>query len=175
MMLRSSLFMPLIFSVFLTACVPNATSYYRPSVDFKSYHEKAHCVPVEKFVHFTIEYEKGILEIRGSGSIYSTGKGKRASGQYVIEGKWAEIKYKDDNFYYSDANSTERLKAKEIFGKVYQYRDSKMFNSEAVFDNPSSDNFDVIFPKLIVDGEELSLPVLHVEKKIWMGISPFNC
>ena len=161
--------------IVLVGCVPNATTYYRPTVDIESTHEKSHCVPTEKYVHFNIKTKNQTLKIRGYGSTYPTSSGEFSEGQFVITGNWQEIKYKNDEFYLIDPDSSTKTKAIKIYGDVHDYKNKSSFNSGAVFPRQKGDSFDVIFPPLLIDGEEVELPILHIEKKIWMGISPFNC
>lgn len=161
----------------LVGCVPNATTYYRPSVDLESTHEKGHCVPTEKYVHFKIKTKNQTLKIRGYGNTYSTYKGNFSEAQYVISGKWNNISYKNNDFIIVGSGNNQKVKSQKIYEKVnISHSDSSlMFNSSAVFPKQEGDSFDVYFPLLIIDGEEIKLPVLHIEKTIWMGISPFNC
>ncbi len=95
-------------ALLLAGCVPNATVYYRPSVDIPSTHEKSHCVPTENYVIFTIKTKSQILKVRGYGSI-STYRDEFAEAQYVIDGNWNEIKYKNDKFYIMASGGTEKV------------------------------------------------------------------
>jgi len=149
--------------------------YYRPTVDVDSTHEKSHCVPTEKYVHFNIQTKGGLLKVRGHGDSYSYSYAEGTEGQYVIYGTWREIGYKDDGFYLTISGSNEKIKPKKTYGEKYERDGNSMFNSGAVFPKQDSESFDVIFPPLVVDGEVVELPVLHVKKTIWAGISPFNC
>ncbi len=164
--------------VFLAGCVPNATVYYRPSVDVESTYEQGHCVPVDKYVFFNIKAKSQTLKVRGYGSTYTGAQGELVSeGQYVIFGNWNEIKYKNEDFYITGSDADGKVKAQKLYGEVnVSHSDSNsMFNSSAVFPKQDGNSFDVYFPPLIIDGEEIDLPVLHIEKTIWMGMSPFNC
>ena len=164
----------LIFS-FLVGCVPNATVYYRPTVDIESTHEKSHCVPTEKYVHFNIKTKGQILKIRGYGNTYSHSYGEGTEGQFVITGNWNEIKFKNEEFYIMVPNINEKVKPIKIYGEVHNFDGYSSFNSGAVFPKQNAGSFDVIFPSLIIDGEEIELPILHIKRTIWTGISPFNC
>lgn len=167
----------ILIMIFMVGCLPNATTYYRPSVDIESVYEKGHCVPTEKYVHFKIKTKNQTLKIRGYGNTYSTSSGEFSEAQYVIIGVWNNISYKNDDYFIVGSDSNEKVKSQKIYEKVnVSHTDSSlMFNSSAVFPKQNGDGFDVYFPLLIIDGEEIELPVLHIEKKIWMGISPFNC
>lgn len=164
----------LIFFV-LVGCVPNATVYYKPTVDVESTHEKSHCVPTEKYVHFNIKTKKQTLKVRGYGNTYPTSNGEVAEGQFVISGNWKEIKYKNEGFYITAPNINEKIKSIKIYGEVHDYDGYSSFNSGAVFPKKNGESFDIIFPTLIIDGEEVKLPILHIQRTIWIGISPFNC
>ncbi len=164
----------LIFFI-LFGCVPNATLYYRSTVDFESTHEKSHCVPTEKYVHFNILTKNQILKVRGYGNTYSTSHGEVSEGQFVIYGSWNEIKFKNKEFYILAPDTNEKIKPLEVYGEVHNFGSDSSFNSGAVFPKQDGDSFDVIFPSLIIDGEEVKLPILHVKRTIWIGISPFNC
>ena len=177
-MQRIKLTLWLFILISLAGCLPNATVYYRPSVDVESTYEQGHCVPVDKYVFFNIKSKSQTLTVRGYGDTYTGKDGELvSSGQYVISGRWEEIRYKNDDFYITGENSGEKIKAVRIYGEVHDsYTDSSLvFNSSAVFPKQEGDNFDIYFPMLIIDGEEIELPVLHIKKTIWMGMSPFNC
>jgi hypothetical protein len=161
--------------IVLAGCVPNATVYYRPSVNVASTHEKSHCVPIENHVLFDIKTKSQTLTVRAYGTIYSTSRGEFAEGQYVINGNWQEIKYINDKFYITTPDIAEKVAPIKIYGEVHRYDGYSSFNSGAVFPRPKSDTFDVTFPPLLIDDEEVELPVLHIKRTIWMGISPFNC
>lgn len=164
----------LIFFV-LVGCVPNATVYYKPTVDVESTHEKSHCVPTEKYVHFNIKTKNQTLKVRGYGNTYPTSKGEVAEGQFVISGKWNEIKYKNEDFYMMAPDINEKIKPTKIYGDVHDYDGYSSFNSGAVFSKQNGDSFDISFITLIIDGEDVKLPILHIKRTIWIGISPFNC
>ena len=155
--------------------MPNATVYFKPTVDVESTHEQSHCVPTEKYVHFNIKAKNRTFNVRGYGNSYSHSYAEGTEGQYVISGIWKEIKYKNNDFYILIPGSNEKIKPKKVYGETHDYKDHSMFNSGAVFPRLDADSFDVIFPPLIIDGEEVELPVLHIKRTIWMGISPFNC
>lgn len=161
--------------IVMSGCLPNATMYYRPTVDVDSTHEKSHCVPIEKYVHFRINTAAQVLRVRGYGDSYSHSHAEGTEGQYVIYGNWKEIKYKNDDFYLAIPGSNDKIKPKKTYGERHNYEGYSMFNSGAVFPKQDSDSFDVVFPPLLVDGEEIELPILHVKRTIWAGISPFNC
>lgn len=158
----------------LTGCVvPNATVYYRPTVDVNSTHEKSHCVPTEKYVHFNLKTKNQILKVRGYGSIYAYGE--KSEGQFIIKGKWNKIKYKNKNSYLIVPDTNKKIKPLKIYDELHNYDDYSSFNFSIVFPKPNTDRFDIVFPPLIIDDEEIKLPILHIEKKVWIGISPFNC
>lgn len=159
----------------LIGCVPNATVYYKPTVDVESTHEKSHCVPTEKYVHFEISTKKQILKIRGHGTTYSTSDGEVAEGQFVIYGKWNDVKYENDKFYLIVPGINKKIKPLKTYGEVHNFDDYSSFNSGAIFPKQVGDSFDLVFPSLIIDGEKIDLPILHIKKTIWIGISPFNC
>jgi hypothetical protein len=156
-------------------CLPNATIYFRPTVDIASTHEESRCVPTEKFVHFTVETGGSTLKVKGQGDSYSHPYAEGTEGQYVIVGNWKEIRLKSNDFDLRIPGSTESIKPNKTYGDASSYDGYSMFNLGAVFPKQSSDSFQVKFPVLIVDGEEVELPVLHVKKTVWAGISPFNC
>jgi hypothetical protein len=164
----------LIFFVFV-GCVPNATFYYKPAVDVESTHDKSHCVPTEKYVIFNIKTKDQTLKVRGYGNTYLTYHGEVSEGQFVIYGNWNEIKFKNEDFYIMTPDMSEKFKPIKIYGEVHDFDGYSSFNSGAVFPKQEGDSFDVIFPSLIIDGEEVKLPILHIKRTVWMGISPFNC
>jgi len=168
-----------VISIFLTfvivGCAPNATVYYRPSVDIESTHEKSHCVPTEKYVHFNIKTKDQTLKVRGYGNTYSNSYGGGTEGQFVVDGNWNKIKYKNENFYLMVPGINKKIKPIKVYGDVHNFEGYSSFNSGAVFPKQDADKFDIYFPPLIIDAEELELPILHIKRTIWTGISPFNC
>jgi len=132
-------------------------------------------VPVEKYVHFTIETKNHTLKVRGYGNTYSHAYAKGSEGQYVISGNWKEIGYKNDDFFLVVPGREEKIRPTKIYHEQHRYADYSSYNSGAVFPKQDADSFDVIFPALIVDGEAIVLPVLHIKRTLWTGISPFNC
>lgn len=159
----------------ITACVPNATMYFRPTVDIESTHQQAHCVPVDRFVLFNLKVKEQTLKVRGYGDTWSHPHGSGTEGQYVIEGKWDDIRYKNDGFYLLVTGSDIKVRPTKISGQVHHYEGYSTFNASAVFPEQNAARFDIYFPPLLVDGVEVELPVLHLKKTLWTGISPFNC
>jgi hypothetical protein len=159
----------------LSGCVPNATVYYRPTVDVESTHEKGHCVPTERYVHFTIKAKDQTFKVRGYGNTYSNSYGEVVEFQFVISGKWSEIKYINDEFYMMVPDTNKKINPIKIYGEVREFDGFSSFNTGAIFSKQGGDSFDVVFPSLIIDGEKIELPILHIKRTIWMGISPFNC
>lgn len=175
-MQRTKILICVLLLASIVGCLPNAEVYYRPSIDVESTHEKGNCVPTERYVYFNIKTKNQVLKVRGYGNTYTGSQGKLVSeGQYVIFGNWDEIKYKNEDYYIVGSDNDEKVKPQKIYGEVHVYDSYSSFNSGAVFIKQRGDNFEVFFPPLIIDGEEIELPVLHIEKTIWMGISPFNC
>jgi hypothetical protein len=168
-------FLVLVPLAFIGGCVPNATIYFRPTVEIASTHEKSHCVPTEKFVHFTVEAGGSTLKVKGQADSYSRSYAEGTEGQYVIVGNWKEIRLKSNDFVLRTPGSTESIKPNKTYGDASSYDGYSMFNLGAVFPKQTSDSFHVRFPTLIVDGDEVELPVLHAKKTVWAGISPFNC
>lgn len=159
----------------ISGCVPNATFYYRPTVDVASSHEKSHCVPTEKTVHFTVDTRGSALKVRGQGDSYSHSYAAGTEGQYVIVGTWRDIALKNNDFQLLLPGRDHGIAPVKTYGDPSDHDGYSMFNLGAVFPLQSSDSFAVKFPTIIVDGEEVELPVLHVKKTVWAGISPFNC
>lgn len=165
-----------VISVLLASCaVPNATSYYRPTVDVKSSHIKGHCVPLERYVLFEINVKGKVYKFRGYGNTYSHKWGEGTEVQLIVDGNWNEIKYKNNEFYLIPKGGSKKIQPTKIYGEQNQHKDELSYNSGAVFPKVEEDAFDAYFPPLIIDGEEIELPVLHIKKTIWVGISPFNC
>lgn len=168
-------FLTLASLVALGGCFPNATVYYRPTVDVESTHEKSHCVPTEKYVHFTINTRGQALKVRGYGESYSLAHAEGTEAQYVISGTWKEIGYKNSDFRLSLPGRSDTIKPEKTYAERHDHDGYSTFNSGAVFPRQKAESFEVTFPTLVVDGEEIELPILRVRKTIWTGISPFNC
>ena len=171
----------LIFGLILTllmGCAPKAKVYYRSSVEIESTREKQHSEPTEKYVYFDMEtknktlsirgYEipkNQALKIRGHGETYSTSEGEFSEGQYVVFGNWRKIGYKNEDFFIAGSGNDEKVKSRNYYGEEHHLHEyNSYYKFGAVFPKQNGDNFDVFFPPLIIDGEEIQLPVLHIEK-----------
>jgi hypothetical protein len=86
-----------------------------------------------------------------------------------------KLNSKNEDFYIVNPDIKKKNIPLKIYGEVHKHDGYSSFNSGAVFPKPNGDNFDINFPPIIIDGDEVTLPILHIKKTIWVGISPFNC
>jgi len=175
-----------LFALLLEGCVPNAVTYYRPVVDGGKV-LKSHCVPTESIIEFNLPNANGRLHVRAWAD----------NGKYVnqialfFSGKaWSEIHFTSSDFRIRDIEENSIISASSV--KAYK-ADSTVnltaepykappdrpglprFQVQINSHRPLPNNFELLSPTIVIDGEEMKLPVIRFEQNQLMGISPFNC
>ena len=176
----------MLFALLLTGCAPNAVTYYRPVVDGGKV-LKRHCVPTESIVEFNLPDADGRLHVRAWAE----------NGKYVnqialfFSGKaWREIHFTSADFrirnleenLIQSASSVVAYKADgmaNLTPEPYLAPPEKpglaRFQVQINSDRPLPDSFELLSPTVVIDGQRIIFPAIRFEKKLWMGISPFNC
>ena len=162
--------------LFLVGCaVPNVTSYYRPSVAVSSVYEPEHCVPLEKHLSFITTTRSASYTARATGYVYTSNGHPLLGAQYVISGRWGSIELAEHEPSLVVSGRTLELEPYSVSGDESNYNQEKYFNINVTFEHDPIDSYEIVFPKLLIDDEEVTLPPLKIDKTWWFGISPFNC
>jgi hypothetical protein len=175
-----------LFALLLEGCAPNAFTYYRPVVDGGKV-LKPHCVPTESIVEFNLPNANGRLHVRAWAD----------NGKYVnqialfFSGKaWREMHFTSTDFRIRDLEGNTILSASSVMaykadGIVSLTAEPYLapperpglarFHVQINSHRPLPNSFELLIPAVVIDGEEMTFPVLRFEQKQWLGISPFNC
>ena len=174
--------------VLLQACVlPNAETYYYPSAINGVVSSKS-CVPTNSLLDFTAESDGSLLDAR----VYAH---NRKNNVFIYVGfrgyGWKELQFSSLDFNLFEPESLERFQPSVISisdesgttdlvaGKVYVNRSARPgVNGLSLwirFEEALPGKLTLHFPELLLDGKQVLLPVVTLEKKLWVGLSPFNC
>jgi len=144
-------------------------------------------VPTESIVELDLPDTNGRLHVRAWAD----------NGKYVnqivlfFSGKaWREIHFTSTDFRIRDLDENSTLRASSV--TAYKADNIASLTTEPYLapperpglprfhvqirsDRPLPNNFELLSPTIVIDGEEMKFPVMQFKKKQWMGISPFNC
>ncbi|MCB1614680.1 MAG: hypothetical protein KDI30_01575, partial [Pseudomonadales bacterium] len=176
---------PLLFA-FLWSCVPNATVYFHPSVE-NGVVTTPHCVPAESIIDFQLGEGEHRLQVR---ALADNGDTVHQVALFFGGNHWRSIHFFDTGFVIRDleshviitpssllaykVDSIEPLTVEPYLapaGRPGLSRFSVQINTA----EPLPDNFELQSPPAVVDGEQIAFPPIRFERKVWAGISPFNC
>ena len=171
----------LALSILSAGCVPNATTYYGPSVDGGRVVTRGHCVPLPTDVLF----QTGPLSIRarvmeGYRSTYIAVRlGANATPAGESAPAWRTFHFTADRFIVRDL---ERKTDTTFDGLMNPDRAQPVtvptttpYWLEIHLPKPVPARFELISPAIVVDGREWPFPTISFARKLWVGISPFNC
>lgn len=170
---------PCTLLLLLTGCAPNATVYYRPSVDGGKV-VAAHCVPTQS----NIDFQVGSLPFRARAN-----EGQNATIVSLTPSKssWKTFHFTTANFAMRNLGSgvtTRNLmvrvmrhdKSDSIIEPFHaQTAKGHFYWLDVYLPRPTPENFEILSPPIMVDDQEFQFPPIRFERKGWMGISPFNC
>ena len=164
-----------------TGCVPNAATYYGPSVIGGRVVTRGHCVPLPADVLFRV----GPLPVRarvmeGYRSTYIAVRLGADSASAGESGpSWQTFHFTSDRFVVRDL---ERKVDTTFDGLMNADRAQPVTTPTATpywlevhLPKPVPARFELVSPSLVVDGKELPFPAIRFTRKLWVGISPFNC
>lgn len=171
-------------TIMTTACMPNAVSYFQPSVTGGEL-ITAHCVPTSSIVEF--EPEGGLVTIR---TWADNGDHVNQVSLFFYGDSWQRIHFASKNFELLDSEKHTSVPVASLI--AYKAESIEALSSEPYLAPPGRlalprfhvqvnaatalpDNFELQAPPLVLDGKEILLPPIHYEKQVWLGISPFNC
>ncbi len=175
--------------VFLQGCVPNATVYYQPSVEGGKL-QAGSCVPVKNRVAFVVgDSIFSSLPV----SAYSNFSGKRINLSLSLgPPAWHKIHFLSERFVVYDVDNDKQYsditiavnRDDNIESSSTPYPDYSKYKSPprykyfdvhiSVPDN-NSETIELRVPPVIVNDVEVDFPIIRFHRKLWMGISPFNC
>lgn len=171
----------------LTACLLNATTYYRPSAE-RGRVTQNRCVPTESNIEFPVgPLNVGAYAVEGQRDVIATltlptQPAPNATGQPA----WRSLRFSSGDFAIRDLDRNTVHKALRVRAFRNDQSDSltapyhanpgrSYFWVDVYVPNPAPKNFELSSPPLVIDGQEWPIPVLRFERKTWAGISPFNC
>jgi hypothetical protein len=173
-----------ILSVILAGCMPNPVSYYRPTVEGGKL-STPHCVPTESLMDFTLG-SRHRLPIR---VLADDGPHVRQVALFFKRGSWNRFHFVSADFRIRDLDKQVMIRpaAVRLFTEkgiepltaapfaVPATDKPVLIHMQITLPGNMPDRFDVLSPDIVIDGEQIPFPVMHFERKTWMGISPMNC
>lgn len=181
-------FLIVIMATLLCGCVPNAVTYYQPTVDGGILRE-AHCVPTKSLMDFTVTGGRADAQKSLPLSAFANnGSHVHQVALFLSPGAWQQFRFVSVDFRIYDRAKKVSLvpKAVRTFSDkgmsplttepyVRQGGRPPISEIQVTLEDLLPDDFDLLVPPIVIDGEEVEFPVIHFERKVWMGISPFNC
>jgi hypothetical protein len=180
--MRGRKLVALVFSLPLLGCVPNATTYYRPSMAEGRILTR-HCVPTESIVEFgSIPFQASVME--GSNGWFFT---LWLPWKRPPDSTWRSFHFTASDFRLRDLGSgvtTSSLAVSvsrddKLESIVEPYRPPRpkdwFYSIEVKFPGPTPEKLEILIPPLVIDGREVRFAPIRFERQLWMGISPFNC
>ena len=163
----------------LTGCVPNATVYYRPSVDGGKV-VTAHCVPTQS----NIDFQVGSLPIRARAN---EGQNGTIVSLTPSASSWKTFHFTTTNFAVRNLDSGVTIRnllvrvmrhdKSDLITEPYHVQTEKghYYWLDVYLPRPTPENFEILSPSIMLDDKEFKFPPIRFERKVWVGISPFNC
>ena len=187
--MKLNILVPFFFLVLaLSGCAPNAVTYYRPAAEGGQVRAQ-HCVPVESLLDLEIKNAKKSVKIRAWAD-----DGKYINQVYLgfSGGLWSNIKFTSTDFKVIDLDKNITIDSVSVFAdkhdgfsklntEPYTAPDVRAglqvprFSVQVRLPDPMPKNFELSIPSILIDGDEIELPTIRFERKVWVGISPFNC
>jgi len=172
----------------LSGCAPNAVTYYRPAADGGQVRAR-NCVPVESLLDLEIKNTHKSIEIRAWAD-----DGKHINQVYIgFSGElWSNINFTSTDFKVIDLDRNITIEILSVFADKHDgftklntepYTAPHLraglqiprFSVQIRLPDPMPKNFELSIPSVVIDGDEIELPTIRFERKVWVGISPFNC
>jgi len=171
-------------AITLSGCVPNAVTYYQPSVDGGQLRE-GRCVPTKSLLDFTIRNSHEYMPIR---ILADNGPYVHQVALFFSKGSWERFRFSSTDFRIYDLDKKITIRPSSVMTylengsrplttELYSMKDGKLPVSEIQITLTAKlpANFELLSPSIVIDGEEIEFPKIHFERKVWIGISPFNC
>ncbi|MEJ2169256.1 MAG: hypothetical protein P8X90_27415 [Desulfobacterales bacterium] len=174
----------LILLMTLSGCLPNAVTYYQPAVDGGRL-RATRCVPTKSLLDFTVRNSRAYMPIR---TLADNGPYVHQVALFFSKGSWETFHFTSTDFriYDLDKKITIRPSSVRTFSENgfrplttehYSMKNGKLPVSEIqiTLTEKLPANFELLSPSIVIDGEKIEFPAIHFERKVWVGISPFNC
>ena len=166
----------------MTGCVPNTTVYYRPSMEGGQILAR-HCVPTKSIIEFgTLPLQVSLVEGNNGWSVIMGLPVKRPPHT-----SWQTFHFTSSNMQLRNLDNGELITLQQAFvlrdddsnSIITPYRPLRpgrwLFTVDMKLPTPPPNEFELLVPSMVIDGHEVHFPPIHFERKMWMGISPFNC
>ena len=171
----------------LIGCAPYTVQYYRPAADGGIVRSKP-CIPTESLLDIIIRSTHGSINIRSWAA-----DEKNINTIYLgFSGKgWSRINFTSTDFKVIDLDSKLTINALSVFAHMHDgfkelntelyavpqknLTGTPWFSINIRLPDPMPNNFELSSPPLIIDGEKIKIPTIRFEKKVWVGVIPFNC
>jgi len=173
-----------ILLVTLSGCVPNAVIYYQPSVDGGQL-RSSRCVPTKSLLDFTVRNSHEYMPIR---TFADNGSYVHQVALFFSKGPWEKFYFTSTDFRIYDLDKKIMIRPSSVLtysengfrpltAEPYSMKDGKLPVSEIqiTLADKLPANFELVSPSIVIDEEEIEFPTIHFERKVWVGISPFNC
>ena len=171
--------------LFLGACVPNAVTYYRPSMEGGEV-VAVSCVPTESRVEFSLDN----LSISAITNI-TRRTNELTVSLFLNPLTGQRIHFSSDQFKVRDIERGIQIIDTSIFASridgikspstPFPADDSRIsplgfnFSVHISFPDTNIESFELVSPPIIIDGIETIFPVIRFQRKTWVGVSPLNC
>ena len=173
-----------ILATALSGCLPNAVTYYQPSVDGGQL-RAGRCVPTKSLVDFTVRNSREYMPIR---AFADNGPYVNQVALFFSKGSWERFRFSSTDFWIYDLDKKITIRPSSIRAysetgfrplttEPYSLKDGRLPVSEIqiTLTERLPANFELLSPSIVIDDEEIEFPTIHFERKVWVGISPFNC
>ncbi len=145
------------------------------------------CVPTESMIEFNLPKPGGRLHVRAWAD---DGKHVKQVSLFFSGSAWNSIHFVSTDFRIRDVESQRTAAAASVtayrsndiaklttepYLAAPERRGLSRFQVQVRMDAPLPDDFELLSPAVVIDGEEIVFPPIRFEKKTWLGISPLNC
>jgi hypothetical protein len=175
--------------ILLVSCVPNAVTYYQPSMVGGTV-KTGRCVPTKSVVQFTF-WQPGAHPLHGTA--YISSHGDKTTFFLNLSPFYSQtIAFTDERFRIVDSASHKDIEI--VSTSVYRDDGGTSLKQAYPIRKPGKPArrvgaifvgvsiarthvraMDVFIPRIVLDGKKATLPPIHFRRTTWMGISPFNC
>lgn len=175
----------LLLFLFLSGCVvPNAVTYYAPTMAGGKVVERGRCVPTKSVMEFgALPLHAAVTRVAGNRWMVLVNlplpKPPRPA--------WRQFHFQSADFYFRFATDGRKVPAKSITVSRDDHQGSLLipyassrprhwsYYVDVWLPQQPGKAFDFYLPPVVIDGTVYHYPPIHFEKQIWVGISPFNC
>lgn len=175
---------PVAFLLLSGCVVPSGTTYYVPTMDGGHAIQQSSCMQVKSVIEFGQLPLQVLVQRAANGSLVGSVK---LPMQKPYHPAWQSFYFKTSKFYVRDSANGPKKPVKSV--KVFRNDQVKsmlepyysttgkhwFYFIDIVLPDMDGKGFDLFLPPVVIDGHERHYPPIHFEKKVWVGLSPFNC